>query len=65
MFDRLSDAVRARAEGVAGEKLRRIAAVFNAVPGVRAVRDGDRVVVEGRGLARRMIEDVRLRGGWR
>ena len=65
MFERLSEAVRARADGVAGEKLRRIAAVFDAVPGVRAVRDGDRVVIAGRGLARRMIEDVRLRGGWR
>ena len=65
MFERLSEAVRARADGVAGEKLRQIAAVFDAVPGVRAVRDGDRVVIAGRGLARRMIEDVRLRGDWR
>ena len=65
MFERLGEIARAQAERAISEELRAFAAMLDEIPGVRAVRDGDRVVVEGRGLARRMIEDVRLRGGWR
>ena len=65
MFERLSDVVRAQAERLTLAELTLIEVMLDAIPGVSAVRDGDRVVVEGRGLARRRIEDVRLRGGWR
>ena len=65
MFERLGEIVRQQSERVTIEELRAFAAMLDEIPGVSAVRDGDRVVVEGRGLARRRIEDVRLRGGWR
>ena len=65
MFERLSEVVREQLQTVTLEELRQIEAMFDEVPGVSAVRDGDRVVVEGRGLARRMIEDPRLRRGAR
>ena len=65
MFERLGELVRAQAERLTLAELTLIEAMLDAIPGVSAVRDGDRVVVEGRGLARRRIEDVRLRGGWR
>ena len=65
MFERLGEVVRAQAERLTLAELALIEAMLDAIPGVSAVRDGDRVVVAGRGLARRRIEDVRLRGGWR
>lgn len=65
MFERLSASVAARVRLLTGEQAQRIAAMLDAVPGVSAVRDGDRVVVEGPRLGRRMIENPRLRGGWR
>ena len=65
MFERLGEIVRAQIERVISEELRLIEAMFDAEPGLNAVRDGDLVVVEGRGLGRRRIEDVRFRGGWR
>ena len=61
LFERLSEVVAARAQGLAEAAAGRIAAAFDAVPGVRAVRDGDAVRVEGRGLAARMLSDARLR----
>ena len=65
MFERLGELVRAQAERLTVAELTLIEVMLDAIPGVSAVRNGDRVVVEGRGLARRRIEDVRLRGGWR
>ena len=65
MFERLGELVRAQAERLTLAELTLIEVMLDAIPGVSAVRNGDRVVVEGRGLARRRIEDVRLRGGWR
>ena len=65
MLERLSERVRKQTETVTLGKLRAFEEMLGAVPGVNAVRDGDRVVVEGRGLKRRMIEDPRLRGAWR
>lgn len=65
MFERLSELVREQAQRLSYAELQLIEAMLDAVPGVSAVRDGDRVVASGRGLARRMIEDPRLRGGWR
>jgi hypothetical protein len=65
MFERLSESVAARARGVAEDAAARIAAAYDAVPGVRAVRDGAAVRIEGRGLARRMLSDARLRWGHR
>ena len=61
MFERLNALVREQLQAVTIEELRQIEAMFDEVLGVRAVRDGDRVIVEGRGLSRRMIEDPRLR----
>ena len=54
---RLSEMVRATVE-------RRLAAVeraYAAIEGLLVERRGDAVVVRGRGLLRRSIEDVRLR----
>lgn len=68
MFERLNARVAAWVRTLADEQSRRIATMFGEVPGVRATRDGDRVVVEGRGLGRRMLNDARLRFGprdWR
>lgn len=65
MFERLGEIVRAQIERVISEELRLIEAMFDAEPGLNAVRDGDLVVIEGRRLKRRMIEEARLRGGWR
>lgn len=63
MFERLSERVGKRMQAMTVEELRLIEAMFDEVPGVRATRDGDRVVVEGRGLGRRMLNDARLRFG--
>ena len=63
MFERLNALVREQLQAVTIEELRRIATMFGEVPGVRATRDGDRVVVEGRGLGRRILNDARLRFG--
>ena len=68
MFERWSEGVAVRARGLAEDAAARIAAAYDAVPGVRAVRDGAAVRVEGRGLKRRMLSDARLRfapGDWR
>ncbi len=65
MFERLSERVREQVRAMVDATAARIAATYDAVPGVRAFIDGERVVVEGRGLARRRIEDPRLRWGWR
>ena len=65
MFERLGEIVRAQIERVISEELRLIEAMFDAEPGLNAVRDGDLVVIEGRRLKRRMIEEAQLRGGWR
>ena len=65
MFERLGEIARAQAERAISEELRAFAAMLDEIPGVRAVRDGDLVVIEGRRLKRRMIDEARLRGGWR
>ena len=65
MFERLIERVRERMETVTLGELRALEEMLGEVPGVNAVRDGDRVLIEGRGLGRRMIEDSRLRGAWR
>jgi hypothetical protein len=61
LFDRLGGRVALRAREVAEETLRRTEAVFAAIPDVRLRREGDTLVIETMGLARRWISDVRLR----
>ena len=65
MFERLHELVRGLSTRVTIAELRAFADMLDEIPGVSATRDGDRVVVEGRELTRRRIEDPRLRGVWR
>jgi len=54
---RLSEFVR----GALEQKLAEVERAYAAIEGLLVERRGDAVVVRGRGLARRSIEDVRLR----
>lgn len=57
---------RAIGEEARARAVARVAAALAAVPGVRAEAGEDGVVVRGRGLRRRWLNDARLRwiGGW-
>ena len=61
MFERLVKRVAARAREVAEAARQEVETAFAAFPDVRLRRDGDSIVVEAMGLARRWISDARLR----
>ena len=61
LFDRLARRVAERAQDLADEAVERAEAVFASFPDVRLRRDGDTLVIEGMGLMRRFMSDVRLR----
>ncbi|MBA3667760.1 MAG: hypothetical protein H0W65_08560 [Sphingomonas sp.] len=68
LFEGLVARVGEQARVAAAATLARVEAAALEVPGVRVARDASGVRIEGRGLARRMIEDARLRfalRGWR
>ena len=54
---RLSDRVR----GAIGRRLAEVERAYAAIEGLLVERRGDAVVVRGRGLMRRSIDDARLR----
>ena len=57
LFDRLT----ARAEEIAERGRLRVAAAWTDIPGVTISREGERLVLAGRGLMRRWLGDIRLR----
>lgn len=58
----MSARVEARAQAAAEATAERLAVrLREAVPGVRVRTDGDRVVLAGRGLGRRMLSEPALR----
>ena len=57
--------VRGAAEMRAAERREAVADAARAVPGVSARVEDDAVVVDGRDLVARWVEDVRLRYLWR
>ena len=61
LFDGLTERVEQRARGVAERTLRLAEAEIAEFPEIMMRRDGDVIVISGRGLMRRWLGDVRLR----
>ncbi len=61
LFGRLTRRVSARAQEIAEDARDGIEAAFAAMPDVRLRREGDAIVIEAMGLARRWLSDARLR----
>ena len=61
LLDRLVERVEAKAREAAEVARRKVEAAFVQFPDVRLRRDGDSIVIEAMGLARRLLSDVRLR----
>jgi hypothetical protein len=61
MFERLVARVEAKAREAAEAARRSVEELFAQIPDVRLRRDGDDIVIEARGLARRWISDTGLR----
>ena len=61
MFERLVARVEGKARDAAEAARRNVEAAFAQFPDVRLRREGDTVVIEAMGLARRWLSDVRLR----
>jgi len=61
MFERLMARVEASARETVEAARRNVEAAFAAFPDVRLRRDGDSIVIEAMGLARRRLNDARLR----
>ena len=68
MFERLTKRVAEGAEAVAEKALNAVEVAVAEFPDVMVERDGDAIVLRGRGLLRRWLGDARLRfafRGWR
>lgn len=65
MFERMMKRVAARASAVAEDVLRAAEVAAAEFPDVMVERDGDAIVISGRGLLRRWLGDGRLRFGLR
>ena len=61
LFARLTDRVEARARQAAERARQAIAAAVAEFPDVMLHREGDELIISGRGLVRRWLGDVRLR----
>lgn len=61
MFERLTSRVEIKARAAAEATRRNVEAAFAAIPDVQLRIDGDTLVIEAMGLARRWLSDVRLR----
>ena len=61
MFERLVARVEGKARAAAETSRRNVEAVFAAIPDVQLRVEGDTLVIEAMGLARRWLSDVRLR----
>ena len=65
MFERMMKRVAARAGAVAEDMLRAAEVAAAEFPDVVTEREGDAIVIRGRGLLRRWLGDGRLRFGLR
>jgi hypothetical protein len=65
MFERMMKRVAARASAVADDALRAAEVAAAEFPDVMVEREGDAIVIRGRGLLRRWLGDGRLRFGLR
>jgi hypothetical protein len=61
MFDRLMARVETRAREAVEATRRNVEAAFAAIPDVQLKIEGDTLVIEAMGLARRWLSDARLR----
>lgn len=61
LFERLIERVVSRAKAAADQALEAVETVVAELPDIMLRREGDRLVISGRGLMRRWIGDVRLR----
>jgi len=61
LFDRLAKRVEANARAAADAIRRKAEEAFAAIPDVRLRREGDTLVIEAMGLARRWLSDMGLR----
>lgn len=55
------DRLTKRADEAAAHLRQRVEVAWAAVPGINISSEGDRVILSGRGLMRRWLEDLRLR----
>jgi hypothetical protein len=65
MFDKLLERAEQRAAAAASNELTAIEGAVAALAGVRLNRDGERLVVSGRRLKRRWLDDLSLRLAFR
>jgi len=68
IFERLERRMERRVADVAAGKLDQVEKAVSAIPGVELFREADRIVMSGRGLLRRWLDDMSLRHasrGWR
>jgi len=68
MFERLARRVVERAEAVVDATLQAVEVAIAEFPDVMVEREGEAIVIRGRGLLRRWLDDGRLRfslRGWR
>lgn len=61
LFDRLTERVERQAMNIAASAMRLAEAAYRQFPDIILHRQGDELVVSGRGLMRRWLGDVRLR----
>ena len=61
LFDMLARRVAERARHLAAEAVERAQSAYTQIPDVRLRREGDTLIIEGMGLMRRWMSDVRLR----
>ena len=68
MFERLAKRVAEKAEATAGAALQAVEVAVAEFPDVMVEREGDAIIIRGRGLLQRWLDDGRLRfslRGWR
>ena len=61
LFDRLKERVVQRARVVTDRRLRQVGAAMAKAPGILLRREGDELILAGRGMMRRWLSDDRLR----
>ena len=63
LFDRLKERVEQRARVVTDRRLRQVGAAMAKAPGILLRREGDELILAGRGMMRRWLSDDRLWSG--
>jgi hypothetical protein len=61
LFDGLTGRVERRAKSMVEQARQRAEVAYAEFPDLMLSRDGDEIVISGRGLLRRWVSDVRLR----